>query len=167
MTTMVMPQRFTIHLPNQGVAKLTPVPPSFPPPPHLLARPKATAKASGCGGSDEGDASNFGAKRGAGGEEGKGAAVKDTSKEGTVNLTEYFARYELTRIRREWHDQFEAIAQAVVDICKCCTKLPEEWHHELKSIAKSLVDVFVIMVHVGEEMGSVIQCYTNVIQMLY
>ena len=28
MTTMARPQRFTIHLPNQGVAKLTPVPPS-------------------------------------------------------------------------------------------------------------------------------------------
>ena len=55
----------------------------------------------------------------------------------------------------------------VVDIFKVCTKLPEELHHELKSIAKSLVDVFVIMVHVGETMGSVIQCYTNVIQMLY
>ena len=108
----------------------------------LLARPQATAKASGGG-----------AKRGAVGEEGKGAAVEDTSKEAKVNLTEYFARYELTRIRREWHDQFEAIAQDVVDIFKVCTKLPEEWHHELKSIAKSLVDVFVIMVHAGEEMG--------------
>ena len=73
----------------------------------------------------------------------------------------------MTRIRREWHDQFEAIVQDVVDIFKVCTKLPEEWHHELKSIAKSLVDVFVIMVHVGEEMGSGIQCYTNVIQMAY
>ena len=101
------------------------------------------------------------------GEEGKGAAVEDTSKEAKVNLTEYFARYELTKIRREWHDQFEAIARYVVDIFKVCTKLPEEWHHELKSIAKSLVDAFVIMVHVGEEMGSVIQCYTHVIQMIY
>ena len=99
------------------------------------------------------------------GEECKGAAVEDTSKEAKVNLTEYFARYELTRIRREWHDQFEAIAQDVVDIFKVCTTPPEELHHELKSIAKSLVDVFVIMVHVGEEMGSVIQCYANVIQM--
>ena len=51
----------------------------------------------------------------------------------------------MTRIRREWHDQFEAIAQDVVDIFKVCTKIPEEWHHELKSIAKSLVDVFVII----------------------
>ena len=101
------------------------------------------------------------------GEEGKGAAVEDTSKEAKVNSTEYFARYELTKIRREWHDRFEAIARYVVDIFKVCTKLPEEWHHELKSIAKSLVDVFVIMVHVGEAMGSVIQCYTNTIQMLY
>ena len=71
----------------------------------------------------------------------------------------------MTRIRREWHDQSEAIARYVVDIFKVCTKLPEGWHHELKSIAKSLVDVFVIMVHVGEEMGRVIPCYTNGIQM--
>ena len=44
------------------------------------------------------------ATRGAVGEEGKGAAVEDTSKEAKVNSTEYFARYELTKIRREWHD---------------------------------------------------------------
>ena len=100
------------------------------------------------------------------GEEGKGAAVEDTSKEAKVNSTEYFTRYELTKISREWHDQFEPTARHVVDIFKVCTKLPEELHHELKSIAKSLVDVFVIMVHVGETMGSVIQCYTNVIHML-
>ena len=48
----------------------------------LLARPKATAKARGGGG-----ASSCGAKRGAVGEEDKGAAVKDTSKEAKVNLT--------------------------------------------------------------------------------
>ena len=101
------------------------------------------------------------------GEEGKGAAVEDTSKEAKVNSTEYFARYELTKVRREWHDQFEAIARYVVGIFKVCTKPPEELHHELKSIAKSLVDVFVIMVHVGEAMGSVIQCNTNAIHMLY
>ena len=93
------------------------------------------------------------------GEEGKGAAVEDTGKEAKVNLTEYFARYELTRIRREWHDQFEAIAHDVVDTRKKCTKLPryrcqEEWPHELlNSIAKGLVDVFVILVHAGEEIG--------------
>ena len=101
------------------------------------------------------------------GEEGKGAAVEDTGKEAKVNLTEYFARYELTRIRQEWHDQFVAIAQGVVDIFKVCTKLPEEWHHELKSIGKSPADLFVIMVHVGEESGSVIPCYTSVIQMVF
>ena len=43
---------------------------------HLLARPKATAKASGGG-----------AKRGAVGEECKGAAVEVTSEEAKVNLT--------------------------------------------------------------------------------
>ena len=74
---------------------------------------------------------------------------------------------KLDRIRCERHDQFEAIARYVVDIFKVCTKPPEELHHELKPIAKSLVDAFVIMVHVGETMGSVIQCYTHVIQMLY
>ena len=79
--------------------------------------------------------------------------MKDTRKTTKINLTEYFARCELTRIRREWHDQFEAIAQHVVNIFNVCTKLPEEWHHELNSIAKSLVDVFVIMVHAGEEIG--------------
>ena len=42
----------------------------------LLARPQATAKASGGG-----------AKRGAVGEECKGAAVEDTGKEAKVNLT--------------------------------------------------------------------------------
>ena len=42
----------------------------------ILARPKATAKASGGG-----------AKRCAVGEEGKGAAVKDTIKEAKVNFT--------------------------------------------------------------------------------
>ena len=79
----------------------------------LLERPKATAKASGGG-----------AKRGAVGEEGKGAAVEDTSNSAKVNLIYYFARYELTIIRREWHDQFEAVVQYVVDLFKVCTKLP-------------------------------------------
>ena len=74
---------------------------------------------------------------------------------------------KLDRIRCERHDQFEAIARYVVDIFKVCTKPPEELHHELKSIAKSLVDAFVIMVHVGETMGSAVQCYTHFIQMLY
>ena len=76
------------------------------------------------------------------GEEGKGAAVEDTSKEAKVNLTAYFKMYELRRIRHEWHDQFEAIAQDMVDIFKVCTELPVEWHHELKPFAKSLVDAF-------------------------
>ena len=65
----------------------------------------------------------------------------------------------MTRIRREWHDQFEAIAHDVVDTWTKCTKLPryrcqEEWPHELlKSVTKGLVDVFVILVHAGEEIG--------------
>ena len=65
----------------------------------------------------------------------------------------------MTRIRREWHDQFEALAHDVVDTWKKCTKLPryrcqEEWPHELlNSIAKGLVDVFVSLVHACEEIG--------------
>ena len=65
----------------------------------------------------------------------------------------------MTRIRREWHDQFEAIAHAVVDTWKKCTKLPryrcqEEWPPELlNSFAKRLVDLFVVLVHTGEEVG--------------
>ena len=78
----------------------------------LLARPKA---------------SGGGAKRGAVGEEGKGAAVEDTSKEAKVNLIEYFNRYELKRIRHERHDLFEAVAQDVVDVFKVCPELPESW----------------------------------------
>ena len=123
MTTITMPLRWpnqplrlTIRMPNQGVAKLTPVPPSVPPPPHLLALPKATAKASGGGG-----ASSCGAKRGAVGKKG---AVKDTSKAAKINLTEYLARYQLRRIRQEWKKEFEAIAHDVVDTWTKCTKLP-------------------------------------------
>ena len=139
----------------QGVTKKTPVQPSFPPPPHLLnARPKATAKASGGGG-----ASSCGAKRGAVGTKGKGAAVKDTSKAAKTNLTEYFARYELKRIRREWHAQFEVVAHDMLGTWKKCTKLPrygcqEECPPELlNSFAKRLVDLFVVLVHTGEEIG--------------
>ena len=127
MTTTTMPLRWpnkplrvTIHVPNQRATKLTPVPPSVPPPPHILgARPKATAKASGGGG-----ASSFGAKRGAVGKKGKGAAVKDTSKAAKINLTEYLASHQLKRIRREWHAQLEVVAHDILDTWKKCTKLP-------------------------------------------
>ena len=164
MTAMARPLRITVTMPHkqlrlpttlQRVPKRQPVQPSVPPPPYLLGiRPKATAKASGGGG-----ASSCGAKRGAVGTKGKGAAVKDTSKAAKINLTEYFARYELRTIRREWHDQFEAIAHDVVDTWKKCTKLPryrcqEECPPELlNSFAKRLVDLFVVLVHTGEEVG--------------
>ena len=149
MTAMARPLRFIINLPNQGVAKLTPVPPSVPPPPHLLGiRPKATAKASGGGG-----ASSCGAKRGA------DKRVKDTSKAAKINLTEYLARHQLKRIRREWHAQFEVVAHDMLDAWEKCTKLPrygcqEECPPELlNSFAKRLVDLFVVLVHTGEEVG--------------
>ena len=126
MTAMARPQGFTINIQNkqlrlpttiQGATKKTPVQTSFPPPPHLLnARPKATAKASGGGG-----ASSCGAKRGAVGTKGKGAAVKDTSKAAKINLTEYLARHQLKRIRREWHAQFEVVAHDILDTWKKCT----------------------------------------------
>ena len=161
MTTSAMPLRWpnkpprcTINLPNQVVAKLTPVQPSCPPPLHLLALAKATARASGGGA-----ASSCGAKRGAVGTKGKGAAVKDTSKTTKINLTEYFDGCELTIIRREWHDQFGAIAYDVVDTLEKCTNLPryrcqEGWPPELlNSVAKSLVDLFVVLAHAGEEIG--------------
>ena len=125
MTAMATPPRFTVTMPHkqlrlpttlQRVRKKTPVQPSDPPPPHLLnARPKATAKASGGGG-----ASGCGC---AVGTKGKGAAVKDTSKAAKINLTEYLARYQLKRIRREWHAQFEVVAHDILDTWKKCTKL--------------------------------------------
>ena len=129
---MARPPGFTINIPNkqlrlpttiQGVTKKTPVQPSFPPPPHLLnARPKATAKASGGGGASS--SSSCSAKRGAVGTKGKGAAVKDTSKAAKINLTEYLARNQLKRIRREWHAQFEVVARDILDTWNMCTKLP-------------------------------------------
>ena len=123
MAAMATPLRITATMPHrqlrlpttlQRVRKKTPVPPSHPPPPHLLnARPKATAKASGGGG-----ASSCGAKRSAVGTKGKGAAVKDTSKAAKINLTEYLARYQLKRIRREWHAHFEVVAHDISDTWK-------------------------------------------------
>ena len=164
---MARPQGFIINIPNkqlrlpttiQGVTKKTPVQPSFPPPPHLLnARPKATAKASGGGGTSS--SSSCSAKRGAVGTKRKGAAVKDTSKAAKINLTEYLARNQLKRIRREWHAQFEVVARDILDTWNKCTKLPryrcqEEWPPELlNSFAKRLVDLFVVLVHTGVEVG--------------
>ena len=164
MTAMARPLRITVNMPHkqlllpttlQRVPKRQPVQPSAPPPPYLLGiRPKATAKASGGGG-----ASSCGAKRGAVGTKGKGAAVKDTSKAAKINLTEYLARHQLKRIRREWHAQFEVVAHDILDTWKKCTKSPryrcqEEWPPELlNSFAKRLVDLFVVLVHTGEEVG--------------
>ena len=129
MTAMARPLRITVNMPHkqllspttlQRVPKRQPVQPSAPPPPYLLGiRPKATAKASGGGG-----ASSCGAKRGAVGTKGKGAAVKDTSKAAKINLTEYLARHQLKRIRREWHAQFEVVAHDILDTWKKCTKSP-------------------------------------------
>ena len=100
--------------------------------------------------------SSFGAKRGAVGKKG---AVKDTSKAAKINLTEYLARHQLKRIRREWHAQFEVLAHDMLGTWKKCTKLPrygcqEECPPELlNSFAKRLVDVFVVLIHTGEEVG--------------
>ena len=155
---MATPPRFTVTMPRRQlrlpttfkrVCNKTPVQPSHPPPQHLLnARPKATAKASGGGG-----ASSCGAKRGA------DKRVKDTSKAAKINLTEYLARHQLKRIRREWHAQFEVVAHDILDTWTNCTKSPRyrcqfEWPPELlNSFAKRLVDLFVVMVHTGEEVG--------------
>ena len=152
---MARPLRITVTMPHkqlllpttlQRVPKRQPVQPSAPPPPYLLGiRPKATAKASGGGG-----ASNCGAKRGS------DKRVKDTSKAAKINLTEYLARHQLKRIRREWHAQFEVVAHDILDTWKKCTKIPsqEEWPPMLlNAFAKRLVDLFVVMVHTGEEVG--------------
>ncbi|MDA8583696.1 hypothetical protein N9L68_05665 [bacterium] len=118
-----MPHR-QLRLPTtlQRVRKKTPVQPSDPPPPHLLnAQPNATAKASGGGG-----ASSCGAKRCAVGTKGRGAAVKDTGNAAKINLTEYLARYQLKRIRREWH----ASSRWLPTICWTHGKVheaPEVW----------------------------------------
>ena len=90
------------------------------------------------------------------GTKGKGAAVKDTSKAAKINLTEYLARHQLKRIRREWHAQFEVVANDILDTWKKYTKIPsqEEWPPMLlNSFAKRLVDLFVVLVHTGEEVG--------------
>ena len=154
MTAMARPLRITVTMPHkqlrlpttlQRVPKRQPVQPSVPPPPYLLGiRPKATAKASGGGGASS--SSSCSAKRGAVGTKGKGAAVKDTSKAAKINITNYLARHQLKRIRREWHAQFEAVARDILDTWYKCTKPPryrcqEECPHELlNSLAKRLVD---------------------------
>ena len=149
MTAMATPLRIDVTMPPRTlrlpttlarVTKKTPVPPSVPPPPHLLgARPKATAKASGGGG-----ASSCGAKR---------PAVGTKRKAAKINLTEYLARPQMKRIRLEWHAQFEVVAHDILDTWKKSTKLQECPPELLNSFAKRLVDLFVVMVHTGEEVG--------------
>ena len=78
---------FTVTLPNHGVARSGPVPPSAPPPPHLLEQAKVKDKAkdsvkleSNTGTNDESDergTSSFGAVKHAD----KGGAVEDEGQE--------------------------------------------------------------------------------------